>query len=318
MFIFILMNLRKFIICEINNLQKRYLSDFEVRPSTDNLREVAEANGLTISSKKENVPITELSGGVNLSDPSERRRVDALKEKILSQNGYISRIIVDSSGNVIEGQHRFESLQELNFDKAPVVRLFGIQDFIKNESEVMEALKSFPMREEHRRQIIHHIAEILSKEDNPEELKNYQPPSGFEKPWNVAVNSVLNKIKKPINEQTEEDILKISIDDLILSKKSVIGAFKNFIDGRSSKSTDMPIEIWKTENGENLVVDGNHRVVEGILKGVRQFDAIIVGEGWSDYWAVPSEENKFIPNSKQKYGGLENIISSTQLSRHQI
>jgi disulfide oxidoreductase YuzD len=48
----------------------------------------------------------EVKGGVDLTQPEERARVDKLKEQILSDEGYVARVIVDADNNVVEGQHR--------------------------------------------------------------------------------------------------------------------------------------------------------------------------------------------------------------------
>ena len=194
------MDLNKIISEEINNLigENRYrLSDFNIKPSSDNIHAVAEANDLNISVSYENISIGELYGGVDLNDIGERKRVDKLKEMILSDDGYISRIIIDGDNNVVEGQHRFEALSELGFDYAPVVRLKGIDDYIKNRTEIINILeKNGVYNSDHRYYILNNIAEIIADEKGKvESLREYIPPKGYEKAWNLAIEKIIQSNK---------------------------------------------------------------------------------------------------------------------------
>jgi hypothetical protein len=95
--------------------------EIPIRPSTDDLYEVLSAQtnaGRAMPNTM--IPIENLTGGVNLTDPRQRARVDDLKAKMLGDEGYISRIIADHEGNVVEGQHRLEALRELGATHVPV------------------------------------------------------------------------------------------------------------------------------------------------------------------------------------------------------
>ena len=175
------------------DLNSNKLSNFNIKSSSDDIYEVGEANDLTISAKKENVPLMQLHGGVNLNDVNERKRIDKLKDIILSPDGYISTIIIDGDNNVIEGQHRFQALIELKFDYAPVVRLKGIDDYIKNRIDIDNTLKeNGVLKSDYRNQLITMIAKIISDENGDvKQLKDYTPPQGFETAWNAAINKLI-------------------------------------------------------------------------------------------------------------------------------
>lgn len=100
-----------------------------IRKPSDNIDNVISANfqyPKVIGNQILN--INDVSGGVRLADPSERRRVTNLAAKIVDENGYISRIIVDQNNNVIEGQHRLEALREIGADNVPVYKIEELAD----------------------------------------------------------------------------------------------------------------------------------------------------------------------------------------------
>ena len=172
--------------------QNNSLSNFTIKGSPDDVSEVAEANGMTVGMEKCEVPVSELQGGCDLAQPSERRRVDLLKQKIMSDDGYIARIIIDAHNNVVEGQHRLEALRELGFDKAPAVRLIGESDMIGDVGAVEAAIKSCgPIHPDHLGGIIRNLASILYDEKGDVgEVLNYGAPRGFERQWKAAIEAV--------------------------------------------------------------------------------------------------------------------------------
>lgn len=156
-----------------------------IRPPSDDIIRVMHSNflyGRTIGPKT--VKIYTLSGGVDLSNSSERKRVDKLKELI--PNGYISRLIVDTDGNVIEGQHRLEALRELGINDVPVYVIEDLAkdiDIIKLENIAQE---SQPIHSDQVNQLIRNIMELIVEEGSASKvLDEYEPPRGFEKAWNA-------------------------------------------------------------------------------------------------------------------------------------
>lgn len=175
-----------------NFKSKRSINELKIKPSSDDINEVGRSNDLTINRKLENIPVTEISYSINLKDPHQRRRIDDLKDQI-EQNKYISRIIVDSSNTIIEGQHRFQAIKELGFDYIPAVKLFGIDDYIKDRQGVEDLLSKEKIHTDHKYQLIQMIAEIISDEKGKvNTLHEYEPPSGFERMWNIIINKIIN------------------------------------------------------------------------------------------------------------------------------
>lgn len=175
--------------------EKESLSDYDIKPPSEDIYGVGEANGLTIKNIKETIPIKNIGfGGVRINDPNERKRIDNLKKEIL-KNKFISRVIVDSDNNIIEGQHRYEAMKELGFDFIPVVKLFGIDDYI-NSKMIYKLLDKYKIHSDYKNQIINMVAEIIANENgNYLELKNYEPPKGYENIWNDIVNFIIENQK---------------------------------------------------------------------------------------------------------------------------
>lgn len=97
--------------------------EIPIREPSDNINKVMKANFQFPSVVgNQTLNINDIYGGVRL-DANEKRRVDNLSSKILGQDGFISRIIVDQDNNVIEGQHRLEALRQLGAKEVPVYKI---------------------------------------------------------------------------------------------------------------------------------------------------------------------------------------------------
>jgi len=173
------------------------LKDYKIKPPSDNVSEVAQSSGLTAGKKNTTKPISELSGGVDLKQEKERRRVDKLKEEITSEGGYISRLIVNKDGEVIEGQHRLEALRELGFTEVPVVELLGPDDFISDVIGLRKAIEDAGLKSvTSQNELVDNITEILVDEKGDvSQLEFYEAPRGYEKPWFAAVKFLTQQQK---------------------------------------------------------------------------------------------------------------------------
>lgn len=198
------------------------------------------------TSKQETVNVDSLTGGVRLSDPAERRRVDALKVQMQSPNAHFTRVVVDAEGNVVEGQHRLEAARELGIKDVPILRVSPVSDAIPNASDVAKELQSrIPMRPEHARQLVDRAAEIVSAEGFGA-LKDYDAPQGYEKEWN-ALTGILKR--RPVAPQTPVEVAKADNEP-----SKVVNAV-----AESSQSEPQPIEAkvepQKAKPSEGIVPD---------------------------------------------------------------
>ena len=172
--------------------------ELPIRPSTDDLHEVMEASTTIGRAKPQTIlPIEKLDGGVDLADPKQRARVDALKEKMMGEDGHISRIIVDQDGNVVEGQHRFEALRELGAKEVPVEQFEDLAANINMGKLGADLDAAQRMNGDQRNSLINHAFDALKEEGSVSAIReNYDPPKGYEKGWNAILDHLETNLGK--------------------------------------------------------------------------------------------------------------------------
>ena len=173
--------------------QKEKFNLPKIKPSTDNPHEVGEANFEHYDIAGHSlVPISSLSGGVNLNHPDQRHRVDALKQKISRPTeGYISRILADDEGNVLEGQHRLEALRELGATHIPITTIHNkarhidmpaLHNAIRGQGGIMS---------DHVGQIARMAIDSAHESGTPTKAREeWEAPHGFEDRWHSALNEL--------------------------------------------------------------------------------------------------------------------------------
>ena len=176
-------------------VQVDVLAGKDIRPPTDDVYEVADANfNYPRMIGNETVPIEQLKGGVS-EQSGERKRVDELAKQIASDDGYFSRIIVDQNNNVIEGQHRLEALRELGAKEVPVFKIEDMGDtypIMKMEAAVKKAQ---PMREEQASQIVKQAMNAIAETGSVQGAYELEIP-GFQKGYLAALNVIEPKAPK--------------------------------------------------------------------------------------------------------------------------
>jgi len=136
----------------------------KVKPPSDNIAVVKSANfDYPKVIGNQTLKVNDVSGGVRMSDPHERKRVQALAQKMSSPNGYISRIIVDHKNNVIEGQHRLEALRHLGIEDVPVYKIEDLSDTMPVASMESALNAVAPIHPDHVNQLIGHALEDISE-----------------------------------------------------------------------------------------------------------------------------------------------------------
>jgi ParB-like chromosome segregation protein Spo0J len=236
------------------------LKDYKIKPPSDNVSEVAQSSGLTAGKKNTTKPISELSGGVDLKQEKERRRVDKLKEEITSEGGYISRLIVNKDGEVIEGQHRLEALRELGFTEVPVVELLGPDDFISDVIGLRKAIEDAGLKSvTSQNELVDNITEILVDEKGDvSQLEFYEAPKGYEKPWFAAVKFLTQQ--QPSTPSTKE--LASQVEDMRSLPPAKRKAAQQALEERYGKE-DVAKMIEITANFTKIIDDLEKR---GVVK----------------------------------------------------
>ncbi len=85
---------------------------------------------------------------------------------------------------------------------------------------------------------------------------------------------------------------ELTADQILTSQKAFDGAAANVKERKGSK-TKGPLEVWRTEDGRYLLVDGQHRFAAGVGKGQSKFKVKVIGEGYTDYYATPRTGEEF-------------------------
>ena len=164
-------------------------SKIKVKPATDDVYEVMDAtfNYGKLGGNK-TIPIDKLTGGVRMSDPTEARRVKELADKISSPEGYISRIIVDDSGNVLEGQHRLEALRLLGEKNVPVSVIEDLSN--KYDISAMENAIQGKLHPDQVTQLVREAIDTMEEAGSVEKaLSDYSMPARFQQPFQDAIRA---------------------------------------------------------------------------------------------------------------------------------
>ena len=164
-----------------------------VKPPTDDVYEVMDA---TFEYAKlggnKTLPIDQLTGGVRMTDPKEVKRVKDLAEKISSPDGYVSRIIVDDLGNVLEGQHRLEALRLLGEKNVPVAVIQDLSN--KYDIPAMKKALEGKFRSDETRQLLKHSIDTLEEAGSIDKaLSDFAMPARYQKPFEDAIKA--SKVK---------------------------------------------------------------------------------------------------------------------------
>ena len=158
-----------------------------IRPASEDIYDVINATypfGRNVGPRM--VPIDWLKGGVAAND-AEASRVAKLKAALTGKGGYISRPIVDTDGNIIEGQHRYEALRQLGATQVPVHVIEDLAANIDVPAFLAAINHSQRMSSDHRTQVARHVLDAVADEGSAAAARAaYEPPKGFEAAWNAA------------------------------------------------------------------------------------------------------------------------------------
>jgi hypothetical protein len=160
-----------------------------VRPPTDSIYDVANANfshGAPIGNRT--MPIDNLVGGAGAS---EAARVQELAQKIAHPDGYISRLIVDDVGNVIEGQHRLSALRSLGEKTVPVSVIKDLERGLNTDAALNAVRSVGGLHPDHVHQIMRRALEAVRDSGSPAKaLAEYSMPPQFQPHFEAALKAM--------------------------------------------------------------------------------------------------------------------------------
>ena len=114
----------------------------------------------------------------------------------------------------------------------------------------------------------------------------------------------------------EGDRVVMPLELLVMSENSLRQSLFNDISVGRYSMTKGDIDVWFTEEDFYFLTDGYHRVVEAMLLGKEEMGSKVEGVGYSTYWAVPSERDRFEYRPNMKYKGLEKFAEEGVLDRY--
>ena len=158
--------------------------------SPDDLYEVADASyPLWVHGGQHDLQLSDLSGGVRLSDPEEASRVKALAEAI-GRNKRFDRIIVGTNGEVLEGQHRLEAARMLGLDTIPVEKVVDAAAILP-VARMLDAIRSEGFHREQARGVVRNIAESVVDEGSVKAARAAIAPhqGQFTRAYDAAFNA---------------------------------------------------------------------------------------------------------------------------------
>jgi len=119
----------------------------------------------------------------------------------------------------------------------------------------------------------------------------------------------------PCFQKWHEFNVDILFSDLLVSKSAIVRATQDWFNGKGSKMGSLPLDLWALDDGRKLLVDGYHRLSKLLMQGKTSFGHRVVGQGYSDYWAVPSNDDVFEFRPDLPHGGLELLFPTRSLAR---
>lgn len=110
----------------------------------------------------------------------------------------------------------------------------------------------------------------------------------------ITLKSAIDKLKYG---ETGPYKVKIRVSDLLLSKKSILGAYRDIKQNRPSKTNKLIDVLYDRDKNVLIITDGWHRFVQLLMKGLRHTDYIDVKlssyPGVNDYYSIPFGDNIF-------------------------
>lgn len=171
-------------------LPERAFGKKPIKAASEDIYEVLESqfpHGRVVGNQM--MPIDRLKGGVS-ADPAETKRVADLVAAMSGPEGYRRRLIVDSEGNVIEGQHRLEALRQLGEKNVPV---HVIEDMTLglDMDKLNAAVAALGLPKQQARQLLQNSLESAREAGSgAKALETDQFPRGWEDKYSAVLRAI--------------------------------------------------------------------------------------------------------------------------------
>jgi hypothetical protein len=236
-----------------SGVARRGAGELPVRPSRENMSDLIGAN--TIGGRvlgDEMVDIGTLSGGASISTRGQSV-VDDIAKQMSGPDGYIERLVVDQSGNVVEGQHRLDAMRRLGIKDVPVTRIVDPTAGIDLQEMKAAIEGAGAIRSDHVNQIASQVGYMLAEAGGSPArvLAEYDFPKGFEKYFKAALN-IRNSGDLPMDEASRmaraEEMGFDADTPLYHGTSSDIAAFDPALRGDATAARTAKMATWMTDD----------------------------------------------------------------------
>ena len=172
--------------------QTETIAGLAVRPSPDDAFQAAAATyEAPIVLGNRTMHVTQIDGGVDLAQPTERSRVDALVQQMRGPDGHIARIIVEQDGTVVEGAHRLEALRAMGIDQVPVVVIADALEGIDADTAIRGIKSSQALHTEQARDVLRQALDMVRESGSVmQAMQDWVLPAGYEAAFRAAFEQV--------------------------------------------------------------------------------------------------------------------------------
>ena len=173
----------------------------------------------------------------------------------------------------------------------------------------------------HQEDLAHYVPPPTKKSEIEIELESVQklikddaiplPQNRVSPAWKSEVQVTPDDLHEAFPDLKKGEENKLPVSQLLVNDDGLRQATYNTMDGKGSR-TQGPLSVWKLEDGRHLLVDGHHRLVRHLLNGATAVPYKVIGEGYTDYYAIPQKPFQY---KKSRYGGLERFAEGKLLQR---
>lgn len=112
----------------------------------------------------------------------------------------------------------------------------------------------------------------------------------------------------------------LSVGEIFVNANYVYRTINNIQDRYLSYSHGEPLEIWINENGENILINGYHRLIEGIIRGYSNFDVQYINYDEENKEYIDEYDPSLYDqlDDNKPFKGLENEIDLNLLNKLRI
>ena len=172
--------------------------------------------------------------------------------------------------------------------------------FGSNPGQTTEIAPSTRIHPDHQRKgLATAMYQLAEKVSGRKMVRDTNPVTGTPGARTLAAEALWSQPNRPFGKSDKDPKypqIKLAPHEIVAWQTGVDKARSNVEQGSPSRTAG-PIDVWRLEDGRHLLTDGHHRIAQGLAAGQKSFDAQVVGQGYTDYWATPNADQQFDPQT---------------------